>query len=74
MNSQGFDSKAGWRFYADSAPNACVQNIFTELSAGAEASHMRSAVAKDSQNDPEIPARSPHRAACMAGAPFADND
>jgi hypothetical protein len=31
-------------------------------------------VAKDSQNDPEIPARSPHRAACMAGAPFADND
>ena len=28
-------------------------------------------VAKHSQNDPEIPARSPHRAGCMANAPFA---
>jgi hypothetical protein len=32
MNSRGFDSKAGGRFYAAAASNACVQNIFTELS------------------------------------------
>src|SRR6185312_11442746 len=28
----GFDSTAGQRFYAASGLNACVQNIFTELS------------------------------------------
>jgi hypothetical protein len=74
MNSQGFDSRLVGDFRRLPDQMHASKYFYGTFLMLRKRRICGGSMAKDSQNDPEIPARSPHRAACMAGAPFADND